>query len=76
MTVVGTPDHDGYLFTYEQVAERLGVSVVWLRRQVSARRVPYVQLGRSVRFTEAQVQMLIADRTVQPIRPRGGPRSR
>lgn len=74
MTALQAPD-DG-LYTYEQVAERLQVSVVWLRRQVSRRTVACVRLGRSVRFTEANVQALIAKHEVPIIQPRGGPRPR
>lgn len=36
-------------------AEQLGVSVRYLRRLVSQRRIPYVKLGHYVRFDPAEI---------------------
>lgn len=38
------------LVTIDQLAERLGTSVRHVRRLVAERRVPYVTVGRLVRF--------------------------
>lgn len=38
------------LVTIDQLAERLGTSVRHVRRLVAERRVPYVKVGRLVRF--------------------------
>jgi excisionase family DNA binding protein len=38
------------LLTIEQLAERLGITVRHVRRLVAERRVPYLKVGRLVRF--------------------------
>lgn len=40
-------------------AEQLGVSVRYLRRLVSQRRIPYVKLGHYVRFDPVEIDELI-----------------
>ena len=39
-----------HLLTIEQLADHLGVTVRQLRRQIAERRVPYIKVGRLVRF--------------------------
>jgi excisionase family DNA binding protein len=43
------------LLTIEQLAERLGVSIRHVRRLVAERRVPYLKVGKFVRFDPAEV---------------------
>jgi excisionase family DNA binding protein len=38
------------LLTIDQLAERLGITVRHVRRLIADRRVPYVKIGRLVRF--------------------------
>ena len=38
------------LLTIDQLAERLGITVRHVRRLVADRRVPYIKVGRLVRF--------------------------
>ena len=45
------------------VAERLGVSERFVRRLVFERRIPYVKVGRLVRFDPAAVEQWIDDAT-------------
>lgn len=40
-------------------AERLGVTQRWMRRAVAERRVPFVKVGRYVRFAEEDLQAYI-----------------
>ena len=49
-----------------EAAERLGVGLKWLADQGRAGRVPFVQMGRYRRFTEAHIDDIIAARTVTP----------
>ena len=57
----------------KEAAQLLGVSASWLKKQVIARNVPCTRIGRSVRFTEAQIAEIIASRAqpvkVSPVRP-------
>jgi excisionase family DNA binding protein len=48
------------LLTVEQAAERLGVSVRFVRRLVAERRIAYVKLGRHVRIAAADLEAFIA----------------
>ena len=43
------------LLTMEQLAERLGVTPRHVRRLVAERRVPFVRVGRFIRFDPADV---------------------
>lgn len=67
-------DHQGAgaaqrkLYTCSEVANLLGVGVDWVRRKTQAREVEHIRLGRNVRFTEQQVEILIAKYTMKPIK--------
>jgi excisionase family DNA binding protein len=52
-------DEPGELITPQDAAKRLCMSYAWLRKKVAAREVPFVRLGRSVRFTEAHLREII-----------------
>ena len=67
----GTPAR---LYTTAEAAEQLRMSPAWLKRQASSRKVQCVRMGRSVRFTDADIAAIIADRT-RPAVQRGGKRS-
>ena len=54
------------LLTYQEVADRLGVSTEWLRRRVAGRTIPFIKLGRSVRFTEEHVTLIITSGEHKP----------
>jgi excisionase family DNA binding protein len=56
------------LYTCSEVADLLGVGVDWVRRKTQAREVEHIRLGRNVRFTEQQVEILIAKYTMKPIK--------
>jgi excisionase family DNA binding protein len=47
------------LMDVNQLAERLGVQVRYVRRLVAERRIPYVKLGHLVRFDRADVEKWI-----------------
>jgi excisionase family DNA binding protein len=62
MTLVGrrgAPKLDR-LLTVEQAADRLGVSVRFVRRLVAERRIAYVKVGRHVRICEADLARFVA----------------
>jgi excisionase family DNA binding protein len=43
------------LLTIDQLAERLGVSVRHVRRLVAEKRVPYLKVGKFVRFDPVEI---------------------
>lgn len=43
------------LITIEQLAERLGVTVRFVRRLVAEKRIPHHKLGKPVRFAEDEI---------------------
>lgn len=57
----------GRLYTCAEVSELLGVGTDWVRRKTQSREVEHVRLGRNVRFTEAQVQAMIAKFTTSVV---------
>jgi excisionase family DNA binding protein len=61
MTLVGrrgAPKLDR-LLTVEQAADRLGVSVRFVRRLVAERRIAYVKVGRHVRIAAGDLDAFI-----------------
>ena len=53
----------------ETLAERLGVEVRFVRRLVAERRVPFVKVGRYVRFDIAEVANWIDEQRVEAFVP-------
>lgn len=52
------------LLTVEQAAERMGLRPKTLRMRVWKRTMPYVKLGRAVRFKETDIDRMIEAGTV------------
>jgi excisionase family DNA binding protein len=48
------------LLTIDQLAERLGITVRHVRRLVADRKVPYVKVGRLVRFDPDSIKEWLA----------------
>lgn len=49
------------LLSIDQLAERLGVSIRHIRRLIAERRVPYLKVGRFVRFDPAEIAAWLDD---------------
>jgi excisionase family DNA binding protein len=49
-----------HLLTVDQVAERLGTTVRFVRRLIAERRIPYHKVGRHVRIAEADLDAYIS----------------
>ena len=58
------------LLDVEGAAQRLGVSTRWVRRAVAERRVPFVKVGRYVRFRDGDLAAYIDRPTVRPVEVR------
>jgi excisionase family DNA binding protein len=50
----------------DEAARRLGVSALWLKREVTAGRVQHTKQGRLTKFSAADLDAFIADRVVRP----------
>jgi excisionase family DNA binding protein len=61
---LGRPGADR-LLTPEDVAERLNVSLRFVRRLCHERRLAYVKVGRLVRFNETDVRTWLAEHRVE-----------
>ena len=57
----------GQLLTIEEAAERLGVTPRMIRRLTTSRRLPFVKVGRLVRFRESDIACCLDDWTVPAI---------
>ena len=55
------------------LAARLGVGERFVRRLVNERRIPFLKIGRHVRFDAADVEAWISDSRVQASEPFGRP---
>jgi excisionase family DNA binding protein len=49
-----------HLLTVDELAEHLGVNVRHIRRLIAERRVPYLKVGRLIRFDPADVASWLA----------------
>jgi excisionase family DNA binding protein len=65
------PDTDTIpqLLTIEQLADRLGITVRHVRRLVAERRVPYLKVGKLVRFDPADIADWLQNERRVPVRP-------
>jgi excisionase family DNA binding protein len=60
------------LLTMEQLADRLGVTRRHVRRLVDERRVPFLRVGRFIRFDRAQIAEWLDSNRVPKLRTRVG----
>ncbi len=62
--------------TAEQVATLIGLTQNYIYRLVREGEIPHVRIGRTVRFSEAELEKWLADRTVNKVREEFVPLSR
>jgi len=55
------------LLTIEEAAERLGVTPRMIRRLTTSRRLPFVKVGRLVRFRETDIARCVEEWTVPAV---------
>lgn len=58
------------LLTVDEVARLTGWRPATIRQKVWRRELPYIKLGRSVRFKEAEISKLIEGSEVPALEPR------
>jgi excisionase family DNA binding protein len=59
-------DKEARLMTVKEAASYLAVSVATLYTRVSHREIPFVKLGRSIRFDRADLDAMIEESKVHP----------
>jgi excisionase family DNA binding protein len=64
------------LIGVEGLAAWLDVEIVFVRRLVAERRIPFLKIGKYVRFDPVEVSAWINDQRVGVFQPRSGPRGR
>jgi excisionase family DNA binding protein len=57
---------DTVLLDRDELAARLGVSERFVRRLVEERRIPYVKIGRFVRFDPVEIDRWLTPQRVEP----------
>jgi excisionase family DNA binding protein len=69
--------HAGQLLKPEEAAERLNVSLRFIRRLCHERRLPYTKVGKFVRFDADELEAWITAQRVEPTNAEGSdPRRR
>jgi excisionase family DNA binding protein len=69
--------HAGQLLKPEEAAERLNVSLRFIRRLCHERRLPYTKVGKFVRFDADELEAWITGQRVEPTNAEGSdPRRR
>ncbi len=66
LVTLAATDAVGDLLNCERAANRLGVTDRWVRRAVYERRIPFVKIGRLVRFRPEDLDRYVAENLVQP----------
>jgi excisionase family DNA binding protein len=64
--------HAGRLLKPEEAAERLNVSLRFIRRLCHERRLPYTKVGKFVRFDAEELEAWISAQRVDPANGEGG----
>ena len=67
-----TPTVDSPLLDMDTVAQALGITRRHVQRLVSERRIPFIKVGRFVRFDPASLNLWLERQRVEP--ERGAPR--
>jgi excisionase family DNA binding protein len=61
------PSDHRSLLTIAEAAAVLNVPESWLRKRVSGRTVPFVRLGRYIRFTREHLERIIGEAEQAPL---------
>ena len=67
-TPITAPAPSAPLIDIDQAAQRLGVTVRFMRRLIDERRIPYHKIGKYVRFDPADLDRFAMQGRVEPAR--------
>ena len=51
-----------HCLTKEQVARAVGISISYINKLISSGKIPYIKIGRSIRFLEVDIQLWLQKR--------------
>jgi excisionase family DNA binding protein len=63
------------LLTIDVVADTFGVTPRFVRRLIAERRIPFVKVGKFVRFDPGELDLWLDEQRVEARRPGSGPRT-
>lgn len=66
----------GKLFTKQDAARQLGISIATLDRLISAGRIEYFKVGWHIRFSDAQIEAFLANSLNAPRERKAAKRGR
>ena len=69
--MIVTKNSVGGLLDIKGIADRLGVSVRYIRRLVAERRIAYIKVGHLVRFEPEEVDRWIEENRISRLRTAG-----
>ncbi len=52
----------GNLISIEKIAELLNVKTSWIRSMVFKKQIPFIKIGKHIRFSEEEIQKWIEER--------------
>ena len=55
------------LLTAAELAEALSVSLITIRKWTSQRRIPFLKIGKAVRYDSEAVQKWLTEKAVRPV---------
>jgi excisionase family DNA binding protein len=67
---ISSREINGRLLNVQEVSQYTGLSVHTIYNMVSQRRIPYVKVGRLVRFDQRLLDQWLNQHTVMPIPPK------
>jgi excisionase family DNA binding protein len=67
---ISSREINGRLLNIQEVSQYTGLSVHTIYNMVSQRRIPYVKVGRLVRFDQRLLDQWLNQHTVMPIPPK------
>lgn len=57
--------NEDQLLTKEQIAKLLNVKMDWLNSYIFRKQIPFIKLGKHIRFCPAEIQKWIEERKIQ-----------
>ena len=51
-----------HCLTKEELARTVGISISYINKLISHGKIPYIKIGRSIRFLEADIQLWLQKR--------------
>ena len=53
------------LLTLKEIAEQLNVKESWLKAMIFRNEIPYIKIGKHIRFGQSEIQKWVEERKIQ-----------